>query len=188
MKQQILLLALSVFTLCSCDSKINLSHEEALEILQASFTEDCFSPMTERTLTNWDTHSETYAVMKELENLGLITISQKQVPYGFNSWATEYRWKPTERAETEFKKGGYVYLTTSALISDIVGISINQEEKKATVRFTYQTAQSPFYMLKNNRSPCKEFSKETTANFRLYDSGWKLEQPKTEKQNLLELY
>ncbi|WP_299676194.1 hypothetical protein [uncultured Dokdonia sp.] len=176
MKQQLLFLTLSVFMLCSCDSGIAISNDKAIEILRASFTEDCYDLMTQRTLTNWDTHRTTYAIMKELEGLGLITIQQKNVGYGINSVATEYRWKPTEQSETEFKKGGYVYLITSALIKDIIGISVNEEAKTASVRFSYEAVASPFYMLrKNKNSECKSVLKEATAHFVYYDSGWRLE-------------
>ncbi|GGI58470.1 hypothetical protein [Winogradskyella haliclonae] len=164
-----------LLSLVSCSSQVNLSNDEALAILKDNFKDDCVTIVQQRTLSHWTNHDEIMFGFQELEQSGLIKIEQKRVARGHFNTTTEFRWKPTAKAEAEYKKAGYAYLVSRANVLEIIGISLNEEAKTATVRFTYENKPTVFHLIRDKKSKCPEGINEATANFTFYDTGWKME-------------
>jgi len=175
-----ILLAFSfLIMLVSCSSRVNLSNDEALTLLKENFKDDCVAYVWQETLSHSSNHKEILSAFRKLEKLGLVSIQKKQVQVRAGAYrvktVTEFNWKPTQKGKSDYKKIGFASIVSQAHIVEIIGISVNEEAKTATVRFKYENKPTVFHPIRMNTSQCKKGIKEATVHFRLYDSGWNME-------------
>lgn len=182
----------------SC-SNGELKHTEALEILQQEYLNSCEQEIVEHYLSTNKNYNVIYNNAMSLRDEGYVTLKErhKQANHYTGAW-TDLDIYPTEKGKSFLvRKGSYSrgakYKIATAKVIDVIGISHNENE--ATVKFSYTYEPTPLYTIRasldinrNNIKECASGSLEGQVVFKKFDSGWKMEQPKTEEQKLLELY
>jgi len=168
---------LSLSLLSSCGNP-KLTNEEALVILQSEYKNDCFGTVRGKiNNSNENNYLETEKVFLYLETLGLAHITYKDVA-GYSRYFTEISWKPTEECKNRYlQRGTNLYHTTKAQVTEVIGISHNDEANTAIVKFAYSLEETPFYKIKiPNYNTCELADFEEEATFVRYDTGWNMKQ------------
>ncbi|WP_299884337.1 hypothetical protein [uncultured Lacinutrix sp.] len=172
MKKTLLLIVVGI--IFSCTSKTTLSESEALAILKQDYKGDCYSFVFNK-MNDWKSNKNYVDAFYELESKKLVTISKRETFIHGKSTGYILSWQPTEEGLKYKSKKSKQYKLTELIVKDIVGISINQEEKTAVVRFSYDVVYTPFKKVQNRSyGNCKSSTGEYELEFILYDTGWKI--------------
>ncbi|WP_452225590.1 hypothetical protein [Lacinutrix chionoecetis] len=171
--KKFLLLAVLV-TIFSCKPKITLTESEALTILKQDYKGDCYSFIYDR-MNDWKENRNYINAYRELEALKLVTLTKKPTYINGRPTGDIISWQPTTEGLKYKSKKSNQYKLTELNIKEIIGISVNQENKTAMVRFSYELIYTPFKKVQNRSyTNCKSATGEYELEFIQYDTGWKI--------------
>ena len=172
MKKYIILLVIGLAF--SCTPKVSLSETEALTVLKQDYKSDCYSFIFDK-MNDWKSNKSYVDAFYELERQKLVTISRKETFMHGRSTGYILSWHPTKAGLKYKSKKSKQYKLTELEVKDIIGISINEEEKTALVRFSYEVTYTPFKKVQNRSyRNCKSAAGEYEVEFIQYDTGWKI--------------
>jgi len=180
-------------------SNNKLEHTEALGILQQEYKNSCTQEIVEHYRSTNNNYNHIYNSAMSLRDKGYVTLKErhKQANHYTGAWTDLDIYLTKKGKGLLFKRGSSfrssTYNVAISKVIDIIGIS--QNENQATVRFNYTYEPTPLYTIRksldinsNSNKDCVSGSIETEVIFKKFDNGWKMEQPKTEAQKLIELY
>jgi len=183
-------------TVFSCSSD-KLTNDVAIKIIETNFYKDCEQKLNTITFSIRNDYKKVMESLKEAEKLGLVDIKQTTTRDIQGSYIN-IKAIPTQKAISEYGgkqensmsgKRAYFKVATVEVV-EIIGISINKESNTATVRFTYKLNPTELYNIRwskyHSQSPdCPKGNIEDEVTFIKYDTGWKMEQPKSELELML---
>lgn len=179
-----------LLVLVSCNS-VSISNEEVLEIFKKEeLAQDCYFTFTKRTLSNWESYNNDLKNFNNLVDLGLMTKSREYRDRlnPISNYYTVVEFEYTQKAISEYgfenagsgfggPKGRVIF--SKANIVEVVGVSINEEQKEATaiVRIDYE--KTPFSVFKGEKEKpygCDELTtQEIELKLKKFDTGWKIQ-------------
>lgn len=169
------LLLLTLFTLSLCTSQENLSNDSALELISEKFEKKCYGNISTIFASNWRNYDELKSFWENHQSDNLVTIKAGNVAAGgFNQSVYQMRITPTQATRSEFMQKSK-FLQTEGEVDKIIGISINEAEKTATVKYEYRIKMTPFYPTPGIKTKCSLEPQQATATLKLYDTGWQVE-------------
>lgn len=168
-------LALILF---GCGKSNKLDNEIALNILKSEYKESCLNEVDDYIFSNdrhisYKTWERYYS---ELESYGLVRLKRKK----YRSGTSGIQLIPTNKAKQEYEVGpGFASFVAAVLkfeVTDIVGISHQEDGNKAEVIFKGNLQQTPFYNVMTKKKNCKiQYGVERKATFVKFDTGWRLQ-------------
>lgn len=158
----------------SCSSKLELSTNEAMEILKTEFQETCTSRRIVTTISpgekrDYNKYNPTF---QKLKKDGYIDIKSKTQQI-YSMRITSYTLIPKSKFNEEFKLNNE-YIAGKVEINEILGVSVNQENKTAKVLFEY--SYEPTAIANICLKECKKGNIKKEVELIKYDTGWKLKQ------------
>lgn len=175
-----------------------LTNQIAQKIIQKEFKRDCEQKLTLETFTIRKGHEQLTSYFKEAERKGYLRVNYYTIKDIQGSYQ-KIKATLTEKAKSELsgksKSGMYgkttYYKVATTQVVKILGISTSNDGNSALVRFSYRLKPTALYNLrkyKSGSSNCSNNIIQQDVKFIKFDTGWQMEQPKTEQEKLLELY
>lgn len=169
------LFLLSFLVLSSCTSKETLSNDAALQLISEKFDKKCYGNITTIFADNWKNYQELKTFWQNLERDYSVSIKSGNVAAGgIGQTVFQMRITPSQSTRNEFMQDKK-YLQARGKVSKIIGISINEEAKSASVKYEYIYEPTSFYPPASINKRCSLEPQQATAELTLYDTGWKVE-------------
>lgn len=168
-----------LFLSCTSDK---LTNKIALQIIKNEFNANCIQSLSSKIYSHNENYNKRIKTFKKLESKGVVTLKTKWIGHGTGNYS-EVEAIPTEKVKRELAVG-YKFKVAATEIIEILGISVSKEANSAIVKFSYQLSPLSLFELRKTKfsekyNDCIQGIVEEEVKFIKYDTGWKMEQPKS---------